>query len=116
MFHKNITDIFFKFNGEKIPVNQNLMSFVGEYRQAKDDMVREFTHGGDVKKNLSEFTARILPIIFSAEDAKTIAEKADKDYEALFYTISPWVHFCLMPIIKRNVKQRKKQLVKYARW
>lgn len=114
MFKRHhIEGLYFDFKGRKYYVDHDFMSFAGQYRQAKADMVRSFLQTPDIKSNLAEFSQRIMPIIFGQSQADELLKLFGGDHVALFYRVSPWIRRRLHPVMRREIRERKRQYLRF---
>lgn len=110
----NIDTISFFYKGKEYHVDSGFMSFAGEYRKAKEDMIQDFLKEPDIKANISEFSQRIIPIIFGKEQADELIKLFDDDYVVLFYRVSPWIRRRLYPIMRREIRARKRKYIRFV--
>lgn len=109
MFHHNIS---FYFNGKEYFVSPDFMNYSGDYRRAKAEMVEKFGANHDIKANIAEYSDKIMPIIFGQQAADELLTLFHGDSAALFYRVSPWIRRRLYPMMKKEIRKRKRQYLR----
>lgn len=110
----NIEDLSFYYQGKEYHVSPEFISFSGEYRKAKADMIQSFISTPDIKSSLAEFSQKIMPIIFGKEQADELLKLFHGDSVALFYRVSPWIRRRLYPVMKKEIRKRKRQYLRFV--
>jgi hypothetical protein len=102
--------------GKSYTVDAQVLNFYSDYGKAKADLIQAFAGGASVKAGLTDFTTATLPLIFGAEQTAQLVEQFAGDYSTIFYRITPFMQRRVMPEIRREIRTRKKQYTRYARW
>ena len=110
----NIENLSFFYQGKEYHVSPDFLSFSGEYRKAKADMVQEFIKTPDIKANLAEFSQKVMLIIFGQKQADELLNLFRGDSAALFYRVSPWIRRRLHPAMRREIRRRKRQYLRFV--